>query len=272
MPNLLAWGSIIIVGVVAPCNARPFPSDSGSVRLITVSGRPVVDGVYLNGRGPYRFLLDTGAQTNLVEGALARTLGLTPTFRVDMNTAGGSVMVPGGRVADVSLGPASASNQEFLFSSLDEVHALSTKIQGVLGQEFLSRFDYLIDFANHRLVLGGESPTGGDRLDMEFIDGRPAITTSEGKLVLDSGTDVTILYRASSSAMVGQLRTASGYASAATISSLRLRISNREYHPSMGAFLPSHSGRENGLLPASLFRAVFVSNSRGYVVLDPKVN
>ena len=35
-------------------------------------GRPIVDGVYVNGHGPYRFLVDTGTMRNLIDADLAR--------------------------------------------------------------------------------------------------------------------------------------------------------------------------------------------------------
>ena len=59
--------------------------------------------------------------------------------------------VAGSRIAKISLGSATASTQEILFSRLEGPHALSAEINGVLGQEFLTHFDYLLDFANHVL-------------------------------------------------------------------------------------------------------------------------
>jgi hypothetical protein len=231
-------------------------------------GRPVVDGVFLNGQGPYRFLIDTGAQANEVEATLAGKLGLAPAFQVEMTTVSGTIPVVGGRIAEVVLGSVKASNQEFLFTTLDDVHALSGDIHGVLGQEFLSRFDFLLDFANRRLVFRAPIPEGGRRVGVETIHGRPAIETSEGKLVLDSGTDAAILFRASSLGE-GQVRTASGFTSVATVHRLLLRIAGREYHPANTAFIPRSSPGEDGELPASLFHAVFFSNSGRYVILDP---
>jgi hypothetical protein len=233
-----------------------------------MGGRPVIDDVFLNGQGPYRFLLDTGAQTNQVETSLARKLGLTPTFRLEMDTAAGTIPVPGGHIAEVSLGSAIASNQEFLFTTLDGVHNLSPDIRGVLGEEFLAHFDYLLDFAGHRLVFGAADPQGGSRVNFATVNGCPAIETSEGKLVLDSGSDTTLLFRASSSAPGGQIRTASGSASVSTIQNLRLRIAGREYHPSNAASVPGASqGGEDGLVPASLFHGILIRNSGHYVIL-----
>src|ERR1700685_4434566 len=118
MSKHIALGSLMIISALVPCHARALPPLDGSIRLNTIAGIPVVDGVFLSGHGPYRFLLDTGAQTNQVEASIARKIGLATTFQVKMATAAGVIPVDGGRVAEVSLGSASASSQEFLFTTL----------------------------------------------------------------------------------------------------------------------------------------------------------
>jgi hypothetical protein len=199
MSKLVVLASLMMVLAVVPCNAGSSQPGNGSIKLITLSGVPVVDGVFLNGHGPYRFVLDTGSGGNMVDMSIAQTLGLIPTFRADLDTVAGIMRVAGSRIAEISLGSATASNQEILFSRLEGPHALSAEINGVLGQEFLAHFDYLLDFANHRLVFGELVPHGGNRMEFESVDGCPAIETSEGKLVIDSGTNITVL-RLSSSA------------------------------------------------------------------------
>jgi hypothetical protein len=270
-------GSLMIVAATLPCNARSFQAPDGSIRLNTLSGIPVVVGVFLNGNGPHRFLLDTGAQTNQVDASIARKLGLAPAFQVDMVTTAGTIHVPGGQVAEVSLGSAAASNQKFLFTTLDGAHALSSEIQGVLGEQFLAHFDYLLDFAHHRLVFGQPAPDGGNRVGFVTIHGCPAIETSEGKLTLDSGANLLVLYRAAPSASVGpegaSIRTAAGTASVLPIQGLRIRVAGREYHPSSAAAsMRSALLGDDGILPASLFHAVFVGNSGKYVIFDPNSN
>jgi hypothetical protein len=264
----------MITSALLPCNARALQGAlDGSIRLNIISGIPVVDGVFLNGHGPYRFVLDTGAHKNQVEVSIVRKLGLATTFQVKMATTAGVITVDGGRVGEVSLGSASASNQEFLFTTLDGAHVLSTEISGVLGQEFLAQFDYLLDFAKHRLVFGGPAPDGGSRVGFENINGCPVIETSEGKLVLDSGANSTILYRSSPPSADGSIiRTASGTASVSTIQGLRLTIGGREYYPAKAAALPRSLLKGDGLLPATLFRAIYISNSNKYVILDPSTD
>jgi len=268
-------GSLMIVTAAEPCNAKaPEPAAAGT-KLRLMGGRPVVDDVYLNGQGPFRFLIDTGAASNQFDAALARKLGLEASFQVELATAGGTTFVRGGRVGEVRLGAAKASNEEFLFTTLDGVHALSSSIEGVLGEEFLAKFDYLLDFRNRRVEFaaeGGTVPGGtaeggaGTRAAFRMIEGLPAIQTSEGELAVDSGTDTTVLCRAGQGA-AAQIRTASGFAEVAT-GSVRVRIGEREVRPAQTAFAPRAALAADGLLPASLFRSVFFSNSGHYLVLE----
>jgi hypothetical protein len=272
MSTTLALYSLTIILAIAPCNARSAPAPEGSIRLNIANGVPIVDGVFLNGHGPYRFVVDTGEEGNQVDASIARRLGLLPTYRVELASVTGTTIVGGGLVAEVSLGSATALNQEILFTSLDGTTGLGRGIDGVLGQAFLSHFDYLLDFANHRLVFGETMPQGGSRVGFETIDGRPAINTSEGKLVIDSGTNVTILYRSPAvqdGSVPSTLWTSSGQTSISRTQSLRLRIAGREYQVS--AVSTPSSLTEKGVLQATLFHAMFVSNSGRYVILDPEI-
>ena len=47
-------------------------------------------------------------------------------------------------------------------------------LDGVLGQSWLTRFDYLIDVDRGQLILDGEIPPG-TRIPLLLVDGRPAI-------------------------------------------------------------------------------------------------
>jgi hypothetical protein len=268
MTHKLIFSLIIITA--APLAGRTLPPSGPFVKLEILGGRPVASQVFLNGQGPFRFLLDTGAQTNQMEEALARKLGLAPSYQVVLATASGATRVPGGRVSEVALGEASAANQEFLFTNMDGVHALSPEIQGVLGQEFLSRFDYLLDFRGRRLVFGASVPDGA-RMPVRTVDGRMAISTSYGDLVLDSGTEALILFHAPAPAAPGgTLQTASGTGAVPMVRGATMRIGERTYRPAMAAVATNAPCPEDGLLPASLFGAIFISNSAHYVIAEPR--
>jgi hypothetical protein len=247
--------------------STPLP---GSLRLAVVGDRPVVNGVYLNGQGPYRFLIDTGAKRNQVDFELARKLGLNPTFRVQMTTAAGTTTsVRAGRLAELTLGPAHAANQEFLFIRLHAVCTLSKDIQGVLGQQFLAHFDYLLDLGGKILSINAPVPPG-DHIPAELIDGRMAIVTSQGRLVFDSGSNTLILFHTgSSSNATTSMRTALGFTSVHAGGRVRVRVADREFEAAHSVILPRPAAKEDGLLPACVFDSIYVSNSGRYIVTDP---
>jgi hypothetical protein len=68
---------------------------SGGVKLQVRDWRPFVDGVYVNGHGPYRFLLDTGTNMNLIESGLARKIGMEPTFEDEVQSSTGRTLLRG---------------------------------------------------------------------------------------------------------------------------------------------------------------------------------
>jgi hypothetical protein len=51
------------------------PADGESIPMLDYGGRPLVE-VMINGKGPYRFILDTGATLNVVDTSVAAELGL----------------------------------------------------------------------------------------------------------------------------------------------------------------------------------------------------
>jgi predicted methyltransferase len=110
----------LVAGVTAAA-----PTEGVEIPLAMVAGRPQVD-VLIDGKGPYPFVLDTGASLNLIDAGVARELGLevigqreigAPGF-VAVVAAGGTLAVadegqqivevlglaPGMSVADVGAG------------------------------------------------------------------------------------------------------------------------------------------------------------------------
>jgi hypothetical protein len=253
------FGDLVTASIASP---------STSLKLYILDGRPFVSNVFLNGRGPYRFLLDTGAKSNQVDTTIARELGATATFRTDLFTPGGSIRVVGARLAEVTLGDAHAANQEFLFTNLDSIRALSKDVQGVLGQEFLSHFDYLLDLRSKTLTFGAAEPAG-DRVATGLIDGLISVATSVGRLVLDSGTETLVLFHIPMGITDSTIRTAAGVTAVSSFASLSLQIAGRDYHPRQSAVISQPDLVEDGLLPLSLLKAVYISSSLGYIVVDP---
>jgi len=115
-------------------------------------GYVLLDQVSINGAGPYRFLVDTGSQSTALRTQVARSLKLDPADRVTLQTAAGSQVVPVAEVSRITVGPFTVEDVEVLLYELHDV--MGKHIDGILGQNFLSRFDFLLDVKHCELTMG----------------------------------------------------------------------------------------------------------------------
>jgi len=242
-----------------------------AVKIEVVQGLPVVNGVFVNGHGPYRFLVDTATTSNHIEPRLARSIGLAAAFRTELTSSVGTIAATGIDGVEVELDGARADRQMFLFTGMDAVHHLEFGIRGILGQGFLSRFDYLLDLRGKRLEFGRQEASG-HRAPFRVVDGRAAVATSLGDLVLDSGAESVILFgvRPESTESGFTLRTLAG-SQPVGIVYRKLLIEGRRIWSGTAVAIPERNEPGvSGLLPLNLFRSVYVCNSESYAVLETR--
>ncbi len=257
--------TIVILGLILA--SSPW---AGATNLRIQQGRPVVDGVFVNGHGPYTFLVDTGTNVNLIETDLARSIGLEPTSEVNLASAAGATALPQIEGVEISLDSAKAGGQTMLFSGLEAVHHLSPNIQCVLGQFFLSQFDYLLDLRGKQLEFG-KRDWKGTRVPFEWNNGRPALFSSMGQLILDSGSAQLTLFGVEPDHKTAYLNTVSGRQQVGTVDVEHLNIGGHIFWRGDAIAIPHPPQAEAGLaglLPLNVFKSVYVCNSEGYVILD----
>jgi len=254
-------------------------------------GYVIVIPVTVNGAGPYEFLLDTGTNTTLVSEEFARSMRLRPVDRIELVTVAGSQIVPRAWLQNVSVGEKSATDVEALFSDLREARAVKPEICGVLGQNFLSQFNYLINYRERRIEFEDEDEMEksmrGARLPIERHEGR-ALITPDGKarlrLVLDSGAPAMILFNGG--ARVAGLNWKPGEqrqlrlnsSAGARIARQRMlrefSVGGAEFHDLLVTQCEAKDGcdgrAEDGLLPTNLFQRVYFNHRKNFVMFNPK--
>ncbi len=261
------------VPMLLVCLAGAASGGQDRVRLRLVSGAPVIDEVYVNGTGPFSFIIDTGAERSIISEELARQVGLQAVFRAPSVTQTNEIIRDGFVAARVRIRGMESRDEEFLAGSFAAVRQLDRRIQGILGQTFLSKLDYLIDFRRKAVTFGITTPRGGVKAPFAIAHGCMVTPTNHGQLTLDSGASTLVLYdgnevrwkkEVSIATNEGQARVRYGALQV-------LRVAGQEFRnvETLAAGRPKERETgSDGLLPANLFRSVYVSNSGGYVVFN----
>lgn len=116
---------------------------------IQMNGAAVIVPVVLNRAVQADMILDTGASFTVVSQQLAGRLGLKATRRVSLVTANGVVGSPLAPLGSLKVGDAEATNLTVVIQDVAAVPGLG----GLLGLDFLSRYQISIDSRRQLLVL-----------------------------------------------------------------------------------------------------------------------
>ena len=160
-------------------------------------GRIVVP-VMVNGRGPFQFILDTGANSTVISPHLAAALGLTVDKgqAVVMSGVTGSTSVPTVEVADIRTRGLDLAGRRLAVSDASGVGT-----DGVLGVDALAEKAVLVDFNNDRVeVIDAPEHHPSDRLvrvpaklrlgNLLIVDA--LVGTHKVKAVIDTGGQRTL--------------------------------------------------------------------------------
>jgi clan AA aspartic protease (TIGR02281 family) len=197
--TLRCVGMVLAAYLLASCggggrtDARP----SQTVPMAVQAGHPSVQ-VQVNGKA-LRFLIDTGADVNLITPSAAAQLALKPTGpSVPAVGAGGTIMITpvlwdSLRVGDIELQQQAASVTEF---------PQEFAYDGVLGAPFLAQFVASFDYEQHRFTLAVHSsfavPPDATMLPMRIQGTKSFVWANaagvEGWYVIDTGSSKAMLF------------------------------------------------------------------------------
>lgn len=109
--------------------------------------------VFIDGQGPFNFVVDTGADRSALSIPLAARLGLERGPDVMLHGVGGSALTPTAKVPLMVAGDAQIKNAELPVLSPERLG-----VDGLLGVDMLDRRNVIMDFRRKRLEVRRSSP------------------------------------------------------------------------------------------------------------------
>ncbi|PYK31358.1 MAG: hypothetical protein DME57_04000 [Verrucomicrobia bacterium] len=110
--------------------------------------------VHVNDRGPFEFILDTGAGTSLLSNELAQQLEIKTIGSKEGQTAGGKISVSLAKADSFAVGETKLHDVDVGIVDLSQIaNAIGAKIDGDLGYNFLKHFRVTINYRDCELRL-----------------------------------------------------------------------------------------------------------------------
>ncbi|WP_162149134.1 retropepsin-like aspartic protease [Asticcacaulis benevestitus] len=184
--------------------SEPSPAglDSASLAARTDANNHLTIEVMIDGKGPYRFVVDTGAERSVIAGNVAAALGLKQDKSIILEGIGGRITVPTVQVANLSFGPFQRHGLALPVLPRSNLFA-----DGYLGLDAINGTRVTFDFQNHALhveqALHQPEAAGPDtaRVRARGNNGRLRVfdctVNSVGAIAfIDSGAEVSVGNRA----------------------------------------------------------------------------
>lgn len=294
---------LVARAVVFP-EATKCPAGSAAIRFHSLAGSQIAIPVWINHSGPYEFMVDTGSEITVMDPKLAAELKLQAQGSIRMAFATSYTSADLVQPEIVETGPAAVRKLVVAVKGLNQLQTSNPRLRGILGENFLGRFDLLIDY-HHKVICLDQSKELQNQIKGERVptiepleqEGGPAGMLSimvtvhlpgDGKkgtiLRIDSGSSAPILFTHQVEALSWQQRcharqgTIAGNGDGpvfAVMSSRDVRIGLHTIRQ-MVFLTPINTGRSmpradaDGLLPTALFLKVFISSAGHFVIFDPQ--
>lgn len=163
--------------------------------------------VFVDGRGPYSFVLDTGAGPTLVSNELADALALPRGEEYEGRGAAGKVTLVKSELPSLTVGQETLDSVPVSITDLSFIgRVIGAQVDGDLGHGFLRNFAITLDYATNALTLtrpldGAERPL--DKREIAFQPAHaenplvvvPVFVNEKGPydFVLDTGASSTVV-------------------------------------------------------------------------------
>lgn len=199
-----AWVPALVMAALvttSPTWAQTTPDPVETVAAHSDSGSRLTVAVRIGERGPFAFLVDTGAERTVLARPLALRLALVPVGKAEI------VGIAGTQDVDlVELDTLSLGHRDFhdLVAPLLEQDSLGA--DGIIGLDGLQGQRVLIDFGRQSLTIGSALALGGDRgfeivvtarrKSGQLILADALLDGVRTQIIIDTGSDTSIGNRA----------------------------------------------------------------------------
>jgi len=182
--------TILLASLTTLAQKKPFVID---VPMSFYGNRPAIE-VMVNGKGPFLFLVDTGAQGMArADASLVKELGLS--IRGQTTTTDSSAKTQASinevRFESLSIGSLKVQDVPALSRSYNTASYLA-HMDGILGLELFANYLLTLDYPNKRVrITQGELPkaNGTQVLDFDLIEGNLYTQIAIGKLKVKAEID-----------------------------------------------------------------------------------
>lgn len=148
---MLAAGATLAIGqqpLVAPEAALPLPDAEISVPANADHLERMTVGVFINGQGPFQFVVDTGANRTVLSRALAARLALPAGERIRLHDITGIAQADTARVESLKVGTREVRDLVAPLLSATDMGA-----DGILGIDGLIGQQIVMDFVQERMTI-----------------------------------------------------------------------------------------------------------------------
>ncbi|MFY9665835.1 MAG: aspartyl protease family protein [Candidatus Cybelea sp.] len=171
---------------------------------IAIGENHVYLDVTLNGKGPYRFIFDTGG-ANVIDPAVAKEIGAFGSGSAQGSGVGSQTeSLSFARVSTLQVGDAVLTDQLFAVAPTRQGFGVSAghPVDGLIGWEVLARYVTTFDYAGRRVVLSmpgaAQPPVNGHVVPFVLYGTQPQIAcTIDGipaECTIDTGARDTITF------------------------------------------------------------------------------
>lgn len=211
---------------------------------------PVTDAC-VGGRGPFRMLVDTGAQSTTILPEVALALRLKPEYKVQIDNPRWQEWAAGHPAVPVGVGGQAPVAAEVLWHDAAYLRGYDARLRGVLGMNALRQRNFLLDLRTGTVDFDVVPAERGVVIPFTWLEGRMVVEARvDGRrvrLVLDSAASHLVLFRA------GERVEA-------------LEVGPAHWTGVTAVFLPGTVREEDGLLPAELFDWIYVDVTKQRLV------